>query len=122
MVPLVFDVHLVQAPLSGLVLDGDGAVLVVGDVRPGRFPRRHPHLACQTTVWVWDETITKTNHTREEDAFLEARRTCDFSLLRREGHQEVDRAEERVHGVTGGNWLVGGLSMTGTEVFRFCAL
>lgn len=121
-VPLVFNVHLVQAPLSGLVLDGDGAVLVVSDVRPSRFSRGHPHLTCQMTVWVWDQTITKANHAREKDAFLEGRRTCDFTLLRCEGHQEVDWAEERVHRVTGGNWLVGGLSITGREVFRFCTL
>lgn len=35
LVSLVLDVHLVQASLGGLVLDRDGAILVVSDVRPG---------------------------------------------------------------------------------------
>lgn len=55
--------------------------------------------------------------TKGEKCFLEDRCTCDLSLLRHEGHQEVDGAKERVHSIAGHNWLVGGLSITGREVF-----
>lgn len=34
-VPLVLDVHLVQASLCGLVLDCDGAILVISDMWSG---------------------------------------------------------------------------------------
>lgn len=43
-VPLVLDVHLVQASLCGLVLDCDGAILVISDMWSGSLARRHPHL------------------------------------------------------------------------------
>lgn len=116
MVPFIFNVHLVKAPLSGLVLDSDGAILVVGDVWPGRFPGWHPHLTYQMTVWIWDETITTKPNKRRRYFFNDCR-TSDFSLLWREGHQEVDGAEERIHSITGNNWLVGGLWITRRDVF-----
>lgn len=52
---VVFDVHFVQAGLCGCVLDGHGAVLVVGDVRLGHFTRRHS-----------DFTFTRGTRTRGE--------------------------------------------------------
>lgn len=42
---IVFDVHLVQAGLSGSILDGDSAILVVCDVRLGHLARWHSDLA-----------------------------------------------------------------------------
>lgn len=41
---VVLDVHLVQTGLSGSVLDGNSAVLVVCDVRLGHFARWHSDL------------------------------------------------------------------------------
>lgn len=40
-----------------------------------------------------------------------ARHTCYFSLLWREGDEEVNRAEERIHSIAGNNWLICGLSI-----------
>lgn len=34
-VSIIFDVHLVQASLCGLVFDCDGAILIVSDMRTG---------------------------------------------------------------------------------------
>lgn len=47
----------------------------------------------------------------ECDVFLIERHTCDFSLLRREGDEEVNRTEKRINGITGNHWLVCGLSV-----------
>lgn len=41
--------------------------------------------------------------------------TCDFSLLWREGDEEVNRTEERIHGIAGNNWLIRGLSLQREE-------
>lgn len=49
-VPIIFDVHLVQASLCGLVLNCDGAILIVGDVWAGGLARRHPDLTLNDKI------------------------------------------------------------------------
>lgn len=36
-VAIIFDVHLMQASLYGLVFDSNGAILIVSDMRAGSF-------------------------------------------------------------------------------------
>lgn len=45
-VSFIFDVHLMQASLCGLVLDGDSTVFIVSDVRASSLARGHSHLTC----------------------------------------------------------------------------
>ena len=52
---VIFDVHLMQASLSGRILDSNSAVLVVCDVRLGHLARWHSDVTFsrgqKQTVW-----------------------------------------------------------------------
>lgn len=110
MVPIILDVHFVQASLCWRVLYCDRAVLVVSDVGTGCSTRWHTHFTCGTDTEHFLSSPWKHRGVRAYDGET---LTCDLSFLHGEGNDQTKGPQHRLHPVHRADGIIGGLEQRG---------